>query len=124
MHRGAGGIYTDDHPEEMLNRGLWDGNFFVTGENRSKVGSPYERNGLDTGYYSGYAGDTIPGQYHMMSQVDPSELMVDGNTASEEWGDMFLNWSMGGFNNSPRGQYYQTWMDDNMGSWIDLVGGG
>ncbi len=37
---------------------------------------------------------------------------------SEDWADMFLNWSMGGFSDSERGNYYNNWMNTNMSEWI------
>ncbi len=124
MHRGAGGVFADNHPEMLLGAGLWDGDFFVTGENRSKLGEPYERNGLELGYYSGYDGDTVPHQYHLISETEPGEYMDDASLgAGEEWADMFLNWSLGGFNNSRRGWYYENWMTTNMSEWISMAGG-
>ena len=84
MYLAAGNWYTDEHPETMLNGGLWDDNFFITGENRAVKGSPYRRNDLRTGYESGYDGDTVPDQYHWMSEIHPVELMdANSNSAAE-----------------------------------------
>ena len=34
-----------------------------------------------------------------------------------------LNWSLGGFNDSTRGQYYEMWMTSHMSEWINTAGG-
>jgi hypothetical protein len=109
----------------MLIGGLYDDNgMFMTGENRRYGDGSYRRNDLWTGYRSGYEGDTVPDQYHWMSETYPGQMMdADSNTAGEEWADMFLNWGMGGFNDSPRGQYYENWMTINMSEWISMAGG-
>jgi hypothetical protein len=59
-----------------------------------------------------------------MSESNPSKYMdADSNTAGEEWADMFLNWGMGGFNDSDRGLFYEEWMTTNMSAWISIAGG-
>jgi RHS repeat-associated protein len=125
IKRGDGGMYSSGHPEMMLIAGLYHkSGAFMTGENRAYGDGSYRRNDLVLGYESGYECDTVPCQYHLMSEIYPSEYMdADSNSAGEEWADMFLNWSLGGFNDSTRGQYYEMWMTSNMSEWINTAGG-
>jgi RHS repeat-associated protein len=127
MYRGAGKLFPQNHPEILLMAGLWNNGFFMTGEKRNEPGSPYKRNDNVLGPTSGYRCDTVPCQYHLMREGTPQgriDYMSDASLGpQEEWADMFLNWSLGGFTSSRRGKYYNNWMTTNMAEWVGLVGG-
>ncbi len=121
MYKMEGDKYADTHPIELLLKGLYasDGEF-LTGENRHGDGQ-YNRNRGLTGLESGYQCDTVPCQYHLMKETDPSIKMDGANTPSEEWADMFLNWGLGGFSPTKRGDFYKSWMTTNMVIWASMA---
>jgi RHS repeat-associated protein len=114
MILGTGNKYADWSSETQIGNGLWDdeGNFMTSGS---------DRNGGVLGEESGYqCGETVPCQYHYIDELNQTELMDAGSlTSSEQWADMFLNWSLGGLNNTARGVFYTNWINSNMGQWVD-----
>ena len=119
MWNASGGTYADNHPEVFLGYGLYDeSGAFMTGDN----GTSYSRNNGTQGLSSGYSCSTVPCQYHFYKS--DGSLMAGALTASEEWADMFLNWSKGGFTNSSHGVFYANWMTTNMSEWISIASGG
>ena len=122
-----GNSYAEDAPTNQLNRGLYikvdptniDTWIFITGIDTYGSGQ-YKRNNGIRGTESGYGSDTYPCQYHYYK---PNGGLMDqeSESAGEEFADIFLNWSLGGFVNNTRGNLLKNWMNTNMPNWIALA---
>jgi hypothetical protein len=82
---------------------------FVTG-NR---GNGYDRGGNQPAPNNGYRSDAwCPYQCH------PRNMDAQGNTANEEWGDMFLNFVLDTFAPNPAGDALYNWTITNLSTFI------
>jgi hypothetical protein len=101
-----------DHPVSMLiDEGIWDNGEFITG---NRNGS-YDRNGgLSAQDGNGYRSD----DYHDEWQYHPRTMGVDGNSADEDWADIFLNWTYDSFADNPHGAALDQLTDANMEKWL------
>jgi hypothetical protein len=100
------------HPLSMLiNQGVWSNGEFVTG---NRNGS-YDRNGgLSAADGNGYRSDNYLDEW----QYHPRSMGDDGNSADEDWADIFLNWSNDSFADNPHGKSLFDWTDSNMEMWL------
>lgn len=64
----------------------------------------------------GYKSDWFPDQQH------PLKYDAAGNTAGEDFGDMFLNWTYNSFDTNPAGVARYDWMSAHMSGTGDLPG--
>jgi len=111
----AGYVNIPDHPVSMLiHTGVWVDGKFVTG---NRYGS-YDRNGgLSAKDGNGYRSD----DYHDGWQYHPRSMGADGNTADEDWADIFLNWSFNSFADNTHGKALFTWTDSHMDTWLKMA---
>ena len=63
--------------------------------------------------------DTPPWQYHPMTVNANGE--IDGDNPWEDFADMFMNYVFNSFANNSAGDARNSWMQDNMGHWLDLA---
>lgn len=107
----AGRYSGTNNPVQMLiDDGVYaDDGSFVTGYRNGA----YDRHGgnlaPDNGYYSDNYLDEW--QWHPRG-------MIDGNSASEDWADIFLNWVTGSFVPNKSGDSLMNWVDVNMVQWV------
>lgn len=104
------GVY-DTHGSDDKNS--WT---FITGDDTWGT-THYNRNGGMKSPDNGYQCDTVPCQYHYLV-AGGKEMDSDSYTSGEEFADLFLNWSMGGFVNNYRGNFLNHWMTTNMVDWV------
>jgi RHS repeat-associated protein len=84
-------------------------NKFVTG-NR---GNGYDRGGGNPAPQNGYRSD-LPCPY----QCHPRSMDASGNTANEEWADMFMNFIGNTYADNPAGNALYNWTTTNLASFI------
>jgi hypothetical protein len=106
-----------NHPiEKLIHEGVWteDGDF-VTGDRNGS----YDRNGgLTSKEGNGYRSD----DYHEGFQLHPRTMGPDGNSADEDWADIFMNWtSDGSFAPNSHGEALFKWVNTNMPTWLRMA---
>jgi hypothetical protein len=103
------------HPVEMLiQEGVWADGEFVTG---NRNGS-YDRNGgLTAQEGNGYRSD----DYHEEWQYHPRSMGKDGNSADEDFADIYLNWTNDSFADNPHGDALYRWADANIDTWLAMA---
>jgi hypothetical protein len=69
----------------------------------------------DNGFLGDYQND--PDQW----QVHPLGMEPDGNTAGEQYADMFLNWTYSTFAGNSAGFALNSWMTSNMSEWVSIA---
>lgn len=97
---------------------IWEGVYardgqFVTG---NRYGS-YDRHGGQRAPHNGYWSDNYRAGY----QLHPRGLSPYGNSASEDFADIFLNWTRRSFVPNDAGRALHRWMDRNMKKWLPQV---
>jgi RHS repeat-associated protein len=126
------------NPEHLLQtEGIYDSNGnFITGAIHGK----YRRNnGIDpstnpdkypylgaTYFYWRQKGDGYNREKVIIGYQWHSEFMDEaGNTPTEDWADIFMNWVYGrvSFNSNTAGSTIFSWTEDRMQEWVDIAVG-
>jgi hypothetical protein len=102
-----------DPVDMLLKYGIYDNQgTFITGQTNHK----YNRdNGLDAPQ-NGYWSDNYKDEW----QWHPRR-MAGGNTPSEDFADMFLNWVCRSFVPNDAGATRDNWMDIHIPFWLDVI---
>jgi hypothetical protein len=62
--------------------------------------------------------DDEPYYYTYGMSVAGNELGTDDNPV-EVWSDMFMNWVLDSFDNTPDGDFQYYWVESHMDRWVD-----
>jgi len=106
---------TNNPIEVLIHKGVWDkqGNLITGTTNHENSYLRYGNTGgspFDNGYTSN--------DYHSEAQWHPKGMKPDGNTAGEDWADIFMNWTFDTFAPGPAGTALNSWTTTNMAGWI------
>lgn len=99
-----------DH-KDTSNSPLWIKSWFF-----QKIRHIKPRYGKTNGQpiYNGYSSN----EHHPEAQWHPRNMEPDGNTAGEDWADIFLNWTFGTFAPGLAGDALNNWTTTHMAGWI------
>jgi hypothetical protein len=111
-----------NNPIELLTKeGIYNRDTFITGAHSN---GEYDRNAgqgsgdPENGWAgkNGYRSDSYTDEF----QWHPRSMDSDGNTAQEDWADIFQNWALGPQSFAPNsaGTTIYNWADSHMDVWI------
>jgi hypothetical protein len=77
-----------------------------------KCNNPYNR--IDGQGYIQHPVIKDPSGYNAETEMHPRKMSADGNTANEEWADLFANFVAGNFDSGDTGRAKYNWVKDQL----------